>query len=87
MLIGFFFFFLFFFFVSRKDYVAVNVGLIQEWIDVGRLKPKEKDFITIRDLVTCGILTKVNDGVKLLAKVSLDFCWLLFESIRSRTLY
>lgn len=36
---------------------------------MGRLKPKADGFITMRDLLNCGIISQIRDGVKLLAKV------------------
>ena len=54
---------------SHKDYAILNVGQIQEWIDLGRLVPKEKDFVTTRDLVVSGVIKNVQDGVKILGKV------------------
>jgi len=41
---------------------------IQEFIDMGRLTPKPDGLVTMRDLLTCGIISRVRDGVKLLAK-------------------
>jgi hypothetical protein len=43
---------------------------VQEYIDMGRLTPKPDGMITMRDLLTCGLISQVRDGVKLLAKVS-----------------
>lgn len=51
----------------KRELVPVNLGKIQEYIEMKRLVPKEKDFITIRDLYECGIIHHVRDGVKLLA--------------------
>lgn len=56
---------------EKKDIIPLNVGKIQEWIDLGRLKPNNDHFITIRDLMVCGLITNPQDGVKLLAKVGL----------------
>ncbi|CAM9549256.1 unnamed protein product, partial [Ectocarpus fasciculatus] len=53
---------------GHKDYAIVNVGQIQEWIDLGRLVPKEKDFVTTRDLVVSGVIKNPEDGVKILGK-------------------
>lgn len=53
---------------TRKDLAVVNIGQIQEWIDRGRLVPKKDDFITIRDLMVCGIVKDAREGVKLLGK-------------------
>ncbi len=54
----------------KREFVPVNVGKIQEYVDMKRLVPKEKDVITIRDLYECGLVHNVRDGVKLLASVS-----------------
>ena len=54
----------------KREFVPVNLGKIQEYIDMKRLVPKEKDFITIRDLYQCGLIHNIRDGVKLLAHVS-----------------
>ena len=55
-------------------YDTVDVGRIQNWIDMGRLElplPDEKGqrMITMRDLVSCGLISmQVRQGVKLLGK-------------------
>ncbi len=54
----------------KREFVPVNLGKIQEYIDMKRLVPKEKDFVTIRDLYKCGLIHNIRDGVKLLAHVS-----------------
>jgi hypothetical protein len=36
---------------------------------MGRLTPKPNTMITMRDLVTCGLVTNVKEGVKILARV------------------
>ena len=41
---------------------------VQHFIDMGRLAPKPKEMVTIRDLVASGLVSQVRDGVKLLAK-------------------
>jgi hypothetical protein len=53
-------------FYSKKDYAIVSLEKIQDFIDQGRFKPRENDFITMRDLIWAGILNNVQDGVKLL---------------------
>lgn len=55
--------------VFRKNYVPVNVETIQQFIDQGRLVPRENNFTTMRDLVLAGITNNVHDGIKLLARV------------------
>lgn len=37
---------------------------------MGRLTPKADGLITMRDLLNCGIISQIRDGVKLLAKVT-----------------
>lgn len=54
---------------SAREMKIVNLDVLQEFIIQGRLKPKDKDFVTIRDLMNAGLLDDVEDGVKLLANV------------------
>jgi hypothetical protein len=37
---------------------------------MGRITPKPDGLITMRDLLLCGIINNVKEGVKLLADVS-----------------
>ena len=46
---------------------------MQEFIDMGRLVPKPNGMITMRDLLTCGLISQIRDGVKLLAKGKEEF--------------
>jgi large subunit ribosomal protein L15 len=55
--------------VNHRDLQVVNIGKIQEFIIMGRLKPEPNKLITIRDLVECGLVSNIKDGVKLLARV------------------
>lgn len=52
--------------------VPVNVGTIQDYIDMGRLVPPmdDEEPLTIKDLIDAGVTKKssVKHGVKLLAK-------------------
>lgn len=48
---------------------VLNLYKVQEFIDMGRLTPKADGMLTMRDLLNCGLLSQVRDGVKLLAKV------------------
>lgn len=51
--------------------VPINIGTIQDYIDMGRLKPNENDEPwTMKDLVKAGMTnnTSIKYGVKLLAK-------------------
>ena len=52
--------------VFRKDYVEVNLGRLQSAIDAGKLdvgKPVDSAA-----LLTAGVISKVRDGVRILAK-------------------
>jgi hypothetical protein len=46
----------------------VNVGMLKEYIDMGRIVPKENAFITSRDLVMSGLVKAGDDGIKLLGQ-------------------
>ncbi len=52
--------------IFAKQYVAVNLGRLQEAIDAGRLDAKGP--IDAVALVAAGIFKKTHDGVRLLAK-------------------
>jgi hypothetical protein len=56
-------------FDSEREFQVLNLDLVEHFIVQGRLTPKPDGFITMRDLLACGIVTQVRDGVKLLAKV------------------
>lgn len=51
---------------NRKDFQIVNIGRLQSAIDAGKLDAKSP--ITIEALVQAGVVGKVVDGVRLLAK-------------------
>lgn len=51
---------------NRKDFQVVNIGRLQSAIDAGKLNVKSP--ITVEALVEAGIIGKVVDGVRLLAK-------------------
>jgi len=53
---------------GERDLVPVNLEKIQEFIDMKRLVPKEKELITMKDLVYCGLVSRAKDGIKLLAR-------------------
>ena len=59
-------------FDSEREFQVLNLDLVEQFIVQGRLTPKPDGLITMRDLLACGIVTQVRDGVKLLAKVSLQ---------------
>lgn len=52
--------------IFKKDYVDINVGTIQQFIDQGRLVPRKDGFTTMRDLVIAGLTHDIRDGIKLL---------------------
>lgn len=49
----------------------LQVGDLQNWIDMGRLQVPKDRFLTIKDIVDAGIFkaNRVKHGIKLLAKV------------------
>ena len=51
---------------NRKEYSVVNLGLIQKFIDAGRLDANLP--ITEELLVSSGVLRRSRDGVRVLAK-------------------
>jgi hypothetical protein len=50
----------------------VSLTKIQEFIDMGRLKVKENEMITMHDLYMAGVATGIDDGIKLLAGVCIS---------------
>ncbi len=52
--------------IFRKEYAVANLGRIQAAIDAGKLNAKET--ITVAALQASGVVGKVTDGVRLLAK-------------------
>ena len=57
------------FYRRQRNFQTVSLTKIQEFIDMGRLKVKENEMITMRDLYMAGIATGIDDGIKLLAGV------------------
>ena len=53
----------------QRNFQTVSLTKIQEFIDMGRLKVKEGEMITMRDLYMAGVATGIDDGIKLLAGV------------------
>ena len=49
---------------NRKEFAVVNLGLIQKFIDDGKLGNE----ITETELVDCGLVRRKKDGVRVLAK-------------------
>ncbi|WP_169568532.1 50S ribosomal protein L15 [Sneathiella limimaris] len=52
--------------IFRKEFAVANLGRVQAAIDAGKLDAK--DTITIAKLQEAGVVGKVKDGVRLLAK-------------------
>jgi large subunit ribosomal protein L15 len=52
--------------ISRKNFVPINLGRLQEAIDAKKIDIKKQ--ITIDVLKAAGMVTRVRDGVRLLAK-------------------
>ena len=52
--------------ISRKVFATVNLGRLQEAIDAGKVNAKED--VTVAALQAAGLVNKVKDGVRLLAK-------------------
>jgi hypothetical protein len=59
----------FIFFRSEMDLQTLNISTIQQFIDMGRLTPQPNRMLSMRDLLECGLVSRVKEGVKLLAKV------------------
>ena len=61
--------------IFRKDYVAVNIGRVQQAVDDGRLETGAK--VDGAALIAAGVVSRTRDGVRLLAKgeltAKLDF--------------
>jgi large subunit ribosomal protein L15 len=51
---------------NRKEYVVVNLGLIQKFIDAGKIDAAQP--ITESVLVASGVLRRSRDGIRVLAK-------------------
>ena len=51
---------------NRKTFAVINLGLIQKFIDAGKIDAKSD--ITEEALVASGALRRVKDGVRVLAK-------------------
>ncbi len=55
---------------APREYVHINLNLISKAIDSGKIDPKKT--IDAQTLVEAGVLRRSRDGVRLLAKGSLD---------------
>jgi len=51
---------------NRKSYSAINLGLIQKFVDAGKLDIKA--VITEDALVAAGVVRRKRDGIRILAK-------------------
>lgn len=58
---------------NKREYVTVNLDKLQHFITLGRIVPKQNNFVTIRDLLVSGIITNVSDGIKILANGKEEF--------------
>jgi len=52
--------------INRKTFVPVNLGRLQEAIDAKKIDAKKP--ITVDVLIASGMVTRVKDGIRLLAK-------------------
>ena len=52
--------------IFRKKYVVVNLGRLQDALDAGKLDAKKP--VDAAALVGAGVISKVRDGVRILAK-------------------
>ena len=48
----------------------MNLYTLQEYIEMGRLKPSEDRLLTIRDLVISGVVNRPGSGIKLLGRIN-----------------
>ncbi|KAJ1421553.1 ribosomal protein L18e/L15P [Ochromonadaceae sp. CCMP2298] len=53
---------------GRKDLQILNLCKVQQFIDMGRLVPKNNAMVTMRELYAVGLVSQVREGIKLLAK-------------------
>jgi len=51
---------------KRKSFAVVNLGLIQKFIDAGKLNAKEE--LTEEALIASGLVRRKRDGIRVLAK-------------------
>jgi large subunit ribosomal protein L15 len=52
--------------INAKTYSVVNVGLIQKFIDEGKIDPKND--LTEDALIASGLIRRLKDGIRVLAK-------------------
>jgi large subunit ribosomal protein L15 len=53
--------------IFRKEYALVNLDRLQAAVEAGRLDPKQA-LVNAEILIAAGVIGRVRDGVKLLAK-------------------
>jgi len=51
---------------NRKEYVVINLGQLQSFVDAGKIDTRSE--VTEAALVASGLVRRVRDGVRLLAK-------------------
>lgn len=56
--------------VFRPDYVVVNIGSLQRAIDAGKLDPAQP--VDAEAMIRAGLVRRVRDGIRLLAKGELS---------------
>ena len=61
--------FLFFQKIRAREFEIVNLDKLQSFVSMGRIIPKENGMITMRDLLHCGLISQIQDGVKILSNV------------------
>ena len=52
-----------------REFEIVNLDKLQNFVSMGRIIPKENGMITMRDLLHCGLISQIQDGVKILSNV------------------
>lgn len=56
--------------IFKPDYVVVNVGAVQRAIDAGKLDPAQP--VDAEAMIRAGLVRRVRDGIRLLAKGELN---------------
>jgi len=52
---------------NKRDIRIVTLQKIQEFMDTGRLTAKANAMLTLKDLMTCGLISNCGEGVKIVA--------------------
>ena len=55
--------------IRAREFEIVNLDKLQSFVSMGRIIPKENGMITMRDLLHCGLISQIQDGVKILSNV------------------